>query len=99
MKEEAIVINASRGKVIDEVAMIVALEQGKIYGAGLDVFEKEPVAPDNPLLKMDHVVLTPHIGSAIEKTRLDMAMLAAKNIVDYAKGIMPDYIVPELKER
>jgi glyoxylate/hydroxypyruvate/2-ketogluconate reductase len=97
MKETAIFINASRGKTVDEAALIDALQTGKIRGAGLDVFEQEPVDPDNPLLKMPNVVALPHIGSATAETRLDMAMLAAQNLVKAVLGEEPPNLVEELK--
>jgi phosphoglycerate dehydrogenase-like enzyme len=62
MKSHAILINTSRGSVVDETALIRALQEGWIAAAGLDVFEQEPVSPDNPLLQLDNVVLTPHIA-------------------------------------
>lgn len=68
-------INASRGAVVNEKEMIQALEDKEIAGAGLDVFEQEPVDPDNPLLKMNNVVTLPHIGSATAETREDMKLL------------------------
>lgn len=81
MKSSAILINSARGAVVDEKALIRALERGEIRGAGLDVFEQEPVSPDNPLLGMDQVVALPHIGSATEKTRAAMLMKASENLV------------------
>jgi phosphoglycerate dehydrogenase-like enzyme len=62
MKPSAILINTSRGSIIDELALIEALNQGTIAAAGLDVFEKEPVEISNPLLKMDNVIVTPHMA-------------------------------------
>lgn len=98
MKKSAIFINASRGQTVDEGALIEALQQGAIRGAGLDVFDQEPVDPDNPLLKMPNVVTLPHIGSATHKTRFDMAMLAAVNLVKGVGGEVPPNIVPELRK-
>lgn len=86
MKETAIFINASRGAVVDEQALIRALQTGQILGAGLDVFEQEPVSADNPLLALPNVVTLPHIGSATEETRKKMAMLAAENVVAGVTG-------------
>lgn len=81
MKKSAIFINVSRGQTVDEQALIKALETKEIYGAGLDVFEKEPIEKDNPLLGMSNVVTVPHIGSATEQTRDAMSMRAAENLV------------------
>ncbi|MGE8080157.1 2-hydroxyacid dehydrogenase [Peribacillus loiseleuriae] len=89
MKKTAIFINCSRGKVVDEGALIHALDSGEIHAAGLDVFEKEPVNLDNPLLSMKNVVALPHIGSATYETRLKMAMLAATNLVAGLQGEIP----------
>ncbi len=97
MKKTAIFINASRGATVDESALIEALNSGRIYGAGLDVFEHEPVAADHPLLSMPNVVTLPHIGSATESTRNQMAMVAAQNLVLALKGQAPPNIVKELK--
>lgn len=97
MKKEAFLINAARGSVIDEKALIKALEEGWIAGAGLDVYEQEPIDPDNPLLKMNNTVTLPHIGSSTLKTRQEMAMLAAKTIVDVLYNKPTDCIVPELR--
>lgn len=97
MKKDAIFINASRGATVNEKALIKALTEGHIWAAGLDVYEQEPLDKDNPLLKLSNVVLLPHIGSATEKTRSDMAMLAAENMVKALTGEVPPNIVPELK--
>jgi len=97
MKRTAIFINASRGETVNESALIKVLEEGKIRGAGLDVFDKEPVDPNNPLLKMQNVVTLPHIGSATAKTRFDMAMLAGQNLVKALLENEPANLVPELK--
>jgi glyoxylate reductase len=80
MKPTAFLINTSRGKVVDEEALVEALKTGQIAGAGLDVFEHEPhLHPE--LAKLDNVALLPHIGSATGETRLKMAMLAAENLL------------------
>lgn len=86
MKKSAIFVNVSRGQTIDEKALIEALKNGEIQGAALDVFDQEPVQPDNPLLQMDNVVTTPHIGSATSKTEEAMAMKAAENLVAVLTG-------------
>ncbi len=96
MKKSAIFINASRGQTVNEQALIEALQSNKIFGAGLDVYEMEPVSSENPLLKLQNVVTLPHIGSANEETRLDMAMLAATNLINALSGEGPVHIVPEL---
>ena len=89
MKRTAFLINTSRGPVVDERALIKALQQGRLAGAGLDVFEKEPVDPENPLLKMENVVLLPHVGSATEATRRAMVDLAAENALAVLQGKPP----------
>ncbi len=86
MKKSAILINASRGATVDEAALIAALADGTIAGAGLDVFEEEPLPADSPLLGMKNVVALPHIGSATHETRHAMARCAAENLVDALAG-------------
>ena len=86
MKRSAILINASRGAIVDEAALIAALADGTIAGAGLDVFEHEPLAADSPLLAMRNVVALPHIGSATRETRHAMARCAAENLLDALAG-------------
>jgi glyoxylate reductase len=94
MKPTAILINASRGPVVDEKALVLALQEGKIAGAGLDVYEREPeVEPE--LLKMKNVVLVPHIASASRETRLRMATMAAENLVAGLTGRRPVKLVNE----
>ncbi|KVP15854.1 D-glycerate dehydrogenase [Burkholderia ubonensis] len=88
MKRGAILINASRGPVVDEAALIDALRAGTIRGAGLDVFEREPLAADSPLLRMNNVVALPHIGSATHETRHAMARCAAENLVGALAGTL-----------
>lgn len=93
MKDSAIFINCSRGKTVDEEALIHALQTGEIYGAGMDVFVKEPINLDNPLISMKNVVTLPHIGSATYETRYKMAMLAATNLVSGIKGEIPANLI------
>ena len=89
MKPTAFLINTSRGPVVDEGALIAALQAGRLAGAGLDVFEHEPVDPENPLLKMENVVALPHIGSATEATRQAMVDLAVDNLLAVLQGKPP----------
>jgi gluconate 2-dehydrogenase len=93
MKKSAILINASRGAIVDESALIDALRNGTIHGAGLDVFEKEPLPADSPLLQMANVVALPHIGSATHETRHAMARNAAENLVAALAGTLTTNIV------
>ena len=88
-----IFINISRGKVVDEAAMIEALRDGQIRAAGLDVFEREPLNPDSPLLQLDNVVATPHIGSATHETREAMARCAVDNLLAALAGERPVNLV------
>ena len=81
MKADAFLINGGRGPVIDEQALIEALENGTIRGAGLDVYEQEPLPTDSPLMRLANVVTLPHIGSATHETRYAMAALAVDNLL------------------
>ena len=92
MKPGAILINTARGGVVDDQALIAALETGRIAGAGLDVFENEPKF-DPRFLALRNVVLTPHIGSATQATRRKMAQLAADNVVAALSGAAPPNLV------
>ena len=93
MRTDSIFINISRGKVVDEAALIHALQQGQIRGAGLDVFEREPLDPASPLLTLDNVVATPHIGSATIETREAMARCAVDNLLAALDGQRPPNLV------
>ena len=81
MKSGAFLINGGRGPVIDEAALIQALQNGTIQGAGLDVYEREPLPLDSPLLSLPNVVTLPHIGSATHETRYAMAKCAVENLI------------------
>jgi glyoxylate reductase len=96
MKKTAILVNASRGAVVNEVALVKALKEGWIAGAGLDVFENEPaLAPG--LAECQNTVLVPHIGSATRETRIKMGMMAAENIVARLRGQrLPSCVNPEV---
>ncbi len=97
MKPSSYLINISRGAVVDEKALVKALKEGWLAGAALDVFEKEPINPDNPLLSMDNVVLTPHMASAAFEARRRLAEKAAENILSVLRGEAPPSLLnPEV---
>ncbi len=99
MKPDAFLINASRGPTVDTVALTDALRAGLIAGAGLDVTDPEPIPADHPLVNMDNVVITPHIGSASLATFTAMGVMAARNIVAALKGEpVPACANPEVME-
>jgi glyoxylate reductase len=86
MKPTAILVNAARGAVVDHAALLLALEQGQIGGAALDVTEPEPLPRDHPLLRMENVIISPHLGSATMETRQRMAELSAANLLAGLRG-------------
>lgn len=95
MKPTAVFINSARGPIMDEQALYQALVAGKIWAAGLDVFEQEPIGPDHPLLSLPNVTALPHIGSALIQTRT--ATLAAENLVAAVTGrAVPSAVNPEV---
>ena len=93
MKSTAYLINTSRGEIVDPKALYKAAESGGIAGAALDVTEPEPIPSGDPLLSLDNVLVTPHIGSASRATRLKMAEMAARNIVAVLEGGTPPHCV------
>ena len=94
MKNTAILINTSRGAVVDEKALVKALRNRQIWGAGLDVFENEPdIEPG--LVELDNVVIVPHIASATIETRTNMGLIAARNIIQFFRGEKPETCVNE----
>lgn len=95
MKPSAIFVNIARGKVVNEAALIEALEMGRIRAAGLDVFEQEPLSPESPLPHMTNVVALPHIGSATHETRTAMAQRAVDNLILALRGEHPISLVNE----
>lgn len=96
MKPTAVFVNVARGQVVDEKALTQALREKKIFAAGLDVYEQEPIDPQNELLRLPNVVHVPHIGTATAEVREKMSLLAAENIVQCLQGGTPPTIVPEL---
>lgn len=93
MKPTAYFINVARGPIVDEPALIRALQAGKIAGAGLDVTTKEPIEPDNPLLGMDNVIITPHALCWTDECFHDIAATGLQSIVDVAEGRRPAHVV------
>jgi glyoxylate reductase len=97
MKPSAIFINTARGPVHHEGDLILALREGRIWGAGLDVTDPEPMRPDNPLLSMENACVLPHVGSATMEARTQMSVLAAMNIIQfYNTGKVPHIVNPEV---
>ncbi len=93
MKKTAYLINAARGEVVNEEALIEALRSGKIAGAGIDVYSDEPYGANPDYYELNKVVLAPHLGSATFRAREGMAVMAAENIVAMLEGGKPKYIV------
>ena len=100
MKASAYLINTARGPVVDQAALTEALREGRIAGAALDVLEREPPPPDEPLLQLANVIVLPHIGSATRETRRAMLDLAIENLLAALRGDRPPCVVnPEALER
>ncbi len=100
MKRTAVLVNTGRGGLVDQAALYEALRDGVIAGAALDVTDPEPMPPDDPLLTLENVIVTPHIASASVATRSRMALLAAENLVMSLRGEVPEHAVNrEIAER
>ncbi|HEW63576.1 glyoxylate reductase [Fervidicoccus fontis] len=93
MKKTAYIINVARGPIIDTQALVKALKEGWIAGAGLDVFESEPLPSNHELTKLNNVVIVPHIGSATHEARNGMAMKVATNLIEFLNGRVPPDLV------
>lgn len=93
MKNSAILINISRGPIVDEAALVQALESKEIAGAGLDVFEVEPISASNPLLKMDNVIVTPHNLAWTDELAIGMGKSAFSSIQTISRGEIPQFVV------
>jgi D-3-phosphoglycerate dehydrogenase / 2-oxoglutarate reductase len=93
MKPETFIVNTARGPIINEQALIAALQTGKIAGAALDVVEKEPIDLTSPLLDMDNVILNPHVAWYSEESQQELQRKAAQNVADVLNGYYPKYIV------
>jgi len=93
LKPTAILVNTARGGVVDQQALIDVLREGKIYGAGLDVTDTEPLPTDSPLLTLENTIVLPHNGSAGANTRARMSQLAATNLIEGISGRRPPHLV------
>jgi D-3-phosphoglycerate dehydrogenase len=93
LRPDAIIINTARGAVIDEAALIATLEAGRLAGAGIDVYEREPIGPDHPLCRMENVLLSSHSAWYSEESLLDVKLRAAQAAADLFQGRVPQYVV------
>jgi glyoxylate reductase len=97
MKPNAVLINTARGPVVDSEALYQALKEKRIFGAGLDVTDPEPIPADSPLLTLDNIVIAPHIASASRMARDKMSWMAAQNLIAGLKGErLPNCVNPEV---
>lgn len=86
MKPDALLVNVARGGVVNEEALVEALKEGKIAGAALDVYEKEPLPPDSPIIHLEHTVLTPHLGASTKEAQVKVALEVAEQVIDVLNG-------------
>ena len=86
MKKTSFLINTSRGKIVNEKQLVTALMKKEIQGAGMDVYESEPIQKNSPLLKLENVVLAPHVGSSTNETRQKMSDITVKNLILALEG-------------
>jgi len=93
MKPDAYLLNLARGEVIDEEALAEALQEGRLAGAGIDVFTQEPVSPDNPLLASDKVFLSPHVSGGTNESRVRILTITVENVMRVLSGEKPLYVV------
>jgi D-3-phosphoglycerate dehydrogenase len=93
MKDNVIIVNTARGPIIDEKALVKALEQGKVMYAGLDVTEVEPIPKDSPLLEFDNVIITPHVAWYSEESQKELQTKAARGVAEVLSGKVPTYFV------
>src|SRR3990172_2671183 len=104
MKSGVRIINCARGGIVDEKDLAAAIKEGKVAGAALDVYVDEPPAADHPLLKMDQVITTPHLGASTDEAQLNVAIAVAEQMVDFLSQGIVRYAVnvpsvsPELLE-
>jgi D-3-phosphoglycerate dehydrogenase len=100
MKDGVFLVNTSRGPIIDEAALVDALRSGKVWAAGLDVFEQEPLPLDSPLRAFDNAILTPHVGANSEESVADLYRTGVQITIDVCKGRWPQGVVnPEVEGR
>jgi D-3-phosphoglycerate dehydrogenase / 2-oxoglutarate reductase len=93
MKSTAILINAARGTIVDETALVKALNEGRLAGAAIDTFEDEPADPEHPLRKMDNVVMSPHVAGQAQEVLRNSSLAGAESITRELKGARPEHIV------